>query len=90
MAQIYERQKGDSEKITEQLVEIKEYSNEILVQQYNRMFRLGLMDVHIQKLYVLALRIEFIRRFGKAPIVFEDNIILRLTEKIDINYIYNH
>lgn len=89
MALVYERQIKDSKKIAEHLAGIREYSNEVLIQQYNRMFRLGLMDVHNQKLYVLALRIEFLKRFNKTPIIFEDNIILRLTKKIDIKYIYD-
>ena len=48
------------------------------------MWKLGLMDFHNQKLYVLSLRIEFLKRFDKSPIIFEDNIILRLTDEIEL------
>jgi len=76
MAQIYERRKGDYEQMAKHLTKEKNYTGEILIQQYNRMLKLGLMDVHAQKLYVLTLRIEFLERFDRTPILFEDNINL--------------
>lgn len=70
MAQIYERRIGDSEKIDEHLSEKEKYSEEILIRQYNRILKLKLRDTHSQKLYVLCLRIEFLKRYNKSPILF--------------------
>lgn len=84
MPQVYEPQKGDSEEISLHLKNINTYSDKILIRQYNRMVKLGLMDIHTQKLYVLSLRIAFLNRFNKSPIIFEDNVILRLSGEIEM------
>jgi hypothetical protein len=84
MAQIYEPLQGDSEMISIYLTEIRLLSDELLIRQYNRMVRLGLSDYHTQKLYVLSLRIEFLTRFDKSPVLFEENLVIRLTEEIEL------
>jgi len=84
MAQLYEREEDDPIKIEQHLLEMETYSDAILIRQYNRLLRLGLRDFHFQKLYALALRIEFLRRFGKSPINLEENHIIRLTDEIEL------
>jgi len=84
MTQLYERKKGDSFEVSKHLIAIEKLSDAILIRQYNRMLRIGFRNFHFQKLYILALRIEFLRRFDKSPILFEENHIIKLTVEIEL------
>lgn len=84
MALLYERMEDDPIKIEKHLLEMETYSDTILIRQYNRLLRIGLYGCRFHKLYALALRTEFIRRFDKSPIIFEENHIIRLTDEIEL------
>ncbi|MDB9782833.1 hypothetical protein OAB88_06995 [Winogradskyella sp.] len=68
----------------ESLIEFKLCSKQDLVSRYNRSVEIGILGVHAQAQMLIALRSAFITAFGKAPINIEENIIISLTEKIEL------
>lgn len=84
MEYLFIQRSGDREKIMESLIEFKLCSKQDLVSRYNRSVEIGILGVHAQAQMLIALRSAFITAFGKAPINIEENIIISLTEKIEL------
>ena len=84
MEYLFIQRSGDREKIMESLIEFKLCSKQDLVSRYNRSVEIGILGVHAQAQILIALRSAFITAFGKAPINIEENIIISLTEKIEL------
>ena len=83
MEQIYIRRQGDKEQISKHLANMKQYSDKKLIKRYNSSVKTGIVGVHAQGLYLLAMRIEFLRRFDKSPVRFEDNCVIGLSGEIE-------
>ena len=84
MEYLFIQRSGDREKIMESLIEFKLCSKQDVVSRYNRSVEIGILGVHAQAQMLIALRSAFITAFGKAPINIEENIIISLTEKIEL------
>jgi len=52
--------------------------NQKLVDSYNREAKMGILGVHRQGLYLIALHLEFIERFDKSPLGIKDSISIAL------------
>ena len=70
--------KGDQKQIENYLKSFRGYSNAELVEAYNKQAKLGIVGVHAQALYLMALNQELKFRFGKSPIILDENQILSL------------
>jgi hypothetical protein len=53
-----------------------------LIQQYNNSVKIGILGSHRQGQVLIALHHAFLKRFQKSPILFEENILISLTEPI--------
>ena len=51
---------------------------------YNSAWNVGIVGSHLQAVSYYALHIAFKKRFGVSPILIEDEIILSLTEPIEL------
>ena len=85
MEYLFIQRPGDREKIMELLKEFKQCSKEELVSRYNRTVEVGIVGVHAQAQMLVALYNAFKTAFGKSPVKVEENIIISLTGKIEMN-----
>lgn len=85
MEYLFIQRPGDREKIIELLKEFKQCSKEELVSRYNRTVEVGIVGVHAQAQMLVALYNAFNTAFGKSPVKVEENIIISLTGKIELN-----
>lgn len=83
MKQIYIKRKGDSEIITDYKIRFKKAMLEELVDNYNAEVKCGIVGVHRQALYLIALRQEFRERLKESP-VFLQEYVLSLAGKIEL------
>ena len=68
----------DQEEIENYQVSFRKYSNEALIEAYNKQARLGIVGVHQQAWYLLALRQVLIERFGESHVELEDGCVISL------------
>lgn len=73
---------GFRDELLERYREIQGYTNDELVQRYNRQVEIGIVGVYAQAVILLAIRILFIERFGHSPVVVKDEIVIAITEKV--------
>jgi hypothetical protein len=85
MEYLFIQRPGDREKIIELLIEFKECSKEELISRYNSTVEVGIVGVHAQAQMLVALYNAFNTAFGKSPVKVEENIIISLTGKIELN-----
>lgn len=76
---------GDKEEILELLNNFKEYSNEALVEDYKKAVEIGIVGSHAQAQKLIALNITFYTIFSTSPIKIENNVLIRLTDKIELD-----
>ena len=81
MKYVFISREGDQETFRTFYKNLEAFPNEILLEQYNREVKIGIVGVHAQALKLLALRKIFLERFGESPIIFEDNMVISLTGK---------
>ena len=65
MQHLYLQRRGDKEQILSFHKDIKEKTNQELTDSYNLSAKTGIVGVHAQALYLIALRFEFLKRFEK-------------------------
>jgi len=53
-----------------------------LVDRYNREAKMGIVAVHRQGLFLIALHLEFLERFDKSPLGIKDSIAISLKGQI--------
>ena len=82
MKYIYITRQNDRTIIADYKSKFEQNSPEELIVAYNEQQKCGIVGVHQQALYLIALRLEFIERFGESPILIEDNIVISLSGKI--------
>ena len=75
---------GFEERFLENLETFKVQTSEELIERYNSSLKTGIVGVNAQAIMLVALRHEIKRRFGVSPILLEDNVILSLTGKVEI------
>jgi hypothetical protein len=84
MEYLFIQRPDDREKIMEFLGNFKKNSKQELVTHYNSSVTTGIVGVHAQAQMLVALNNAFEATFGKSPIKIENNIIISLTEKIEL------
>ncbi|WP_242094334.1 hypothetical protein [Aestuariivivens sediminicola] len=77
--------RDDDEKIISEYKHMFELKTlEELVKAYNKEAKCGIVGVHRQALYLIALRKEFLERFGESPIYIVDKVVLGMVGGIGI------
>lgn len=71
MYALFFSKKGDQETIQEVLNRFRFYNDQELVDTYNREARMGIIGIHQQQLYLIALSEVIRERFNHNPIFFE-------------------
>jgi len=66
---------GDVEEIRKYKKSFEQNSLEELIETYNKQARLGIVGVHQQALYLIALKQEFVERLINCPIYLKDHIL---------------
>lgn len=66
---------GDTEQIRKYKISLEEYTLEALIEDYNKQARLGIVGVHEQALYLIAMKQEFEERLIHSPIYLQDHIL---------------
>ena len=67
---------GDRERVAENLAQLELKSSQQLIDLYNGQLKLGLVGVRAQMLFLVALRLAMIKRFGHSPIYVKDKYVL--------------
>ncbi len=84
MKYVYIYRRGDKETFENYKNEFEKKSLSQLVKAYNDQARLGIVGVHQQSLFLIALRNVFISKIGESPITVEDDIVLGMKGEIAI------
>jgi len=66
------------------IIEFKKYPKEELVENYNNAVSLGIVGSRAQAQRLIALNVTFNSTFSSSPIKIIDNMLIRLTEKIEL------
>ncbi len=85
MEYLFIQRPGDKEEILELLNNFKEYSKEELIEDYNKAVEIGIVGSRAQAKKLIALNITFKTIFSSSPIKIESNILIRLTDKIELD-----
>ncbi len=85
MEYLFIQRPGDKEEILELLNNFKEYSKEELIEDYNKAVEIGIVGSRAQAQKLIALNITFKTIFISSPIKIENNILIRLTDKIELD-----
>lgn len=73
---LYMPMAGDRERILENLEKLKLQTKEELVDAVNRQIKVGVVRVRAQLIYLIALRMEMLKRLGWSPIYVKDDCII--------------
>ena len=84
MEYLFISNKEDIQPIQEYLEILKDKSNTELVAAYNREAKIGIVGVRQQIRYLLALRYEFMKRFGESPVYVVNNRFVEMTGIIEL------
>jgi hypothetical protein len=83
---IYQRRENDKSVIQEYGERFAKDSLEELVDAFNQQVKCGIVGVHRQALYLIALRKEFLLRLEQTPIVIDDHRIIDIGKEIEVIY----
>ena len=83
---IYQRRENDKSVIQEYGERLAKNSLEELVDAFNQQVKCGIVGVHRQALYLIALRKEFLIRVEQTPIVIDDHKIIDIKKEIEVLY----
>jgi hypothetical protein len=83
---IYQRRENDKSVILEYGERFAKDSLEELVDAFNRQVKCGIVGVHRQALYLIALRKEFLIRVEQTPIVIDHDRIIEIKKEIKLSY----
>lgn len=70
--------------IMDLIIEFKKIPKEELVENYNNAVSLGIVGSRAQAQRLIALNVAFKASFNSSPIKIIDNMLIRLTEKIEL------
>jgi hypothetical protein len=93
MEHVFIQRAGDKAEILKLYNEFKLLSKLDLVHRYNTTVAIGIVGAHAQGQMLVALYHAFNFAFGYSPINIEENVIISLTGKIqlnDANWIYEN
>ena len=93
MEYLFIQREGDKAEIFKLYNEFKLLSKLDLVHRYNTTVAIGIVGAHAQGQMLVALYHAFNFAFGYSPINIEENVIISLTGKIqlnDANWIYEN
>lgn len=93
MEHVFIQREGDKAEILKLYNEFKLLSKLDLVHRYNTTVAIGIVGAHAQGQMLVALYHAFNFAFGYSPINIEENVIISLTGKIqlnDANWIYEN
>jgi hypothetical protein len=76
---------GDRERLLEHITQMKTFSLAELVDAYNASQRIGITGNQFQGVYLLGMHKVFLDSFGKSPIEWTNNILLKLTRSIEVS-----
>ena len=79
---------GFREEVLEHYNLIKDYSDEELVERYNRQVDIGIVGVYKQAIHLLAMRLLFKERFDYSPIIIKDQIVISLSGRVTVQDLY--
>ena len=77
MKHLYISRSGDREMVSEHIEMLKVLSDEEINKRFESAKKVGIVGSHGQILYLVALRIVMIERFGESGIIVEDGIIFK-------------
>jgi hypothetical protein len=83
---IYQNRENDKSVIQEYGELLAKDSLEELVDAFNRQVKCGIVGVHRQALYLIALRKEFLLRLEQTPILIDSQKIIDIKKKIAVLY----
>ncbi|RAR73689.1 hypothetical protein CLV55_1038 [Flavobacterium aciduliphilum] len=84
MEYLFIHKPNDKSIILDLISDFKKYSKEELIKDYNRAVEIGIIGSRAQAQRLIALNVAFKTHFSKSPIKIEDNILIRLTDKIEL------
>jgi hypothetical protein len=84
MDYLFINQVSDKSIIMDLIIEFKKYPKEELVENYNNAVSLGIVGSRAQAQRLIALNVAFNSTFSSSPIKIIDNMLIRLTEKIEL------
>ena len=79
---VYIQRAGDQEVIAESVSSLSANSGSALIESYNDAQTKGFFGVHRQALFIIALHLTFMKRFGKSPFKVTDNTLIEFTQAI--------
>ncbi len=79
---VYIQRAGDQEIIAESVSSLSSDSSSALIKSYNEAQTKGFFGVHRQALFIIALHLTFMKRFGKSPFKVTDNTLIEFTQAI--------
>lgn len=77
---IYTLRPGDGEELLKYAEYFKVKENAEILRDCEGQRKLGIVGVHQQALYLLALRKVMLERFGESPILLEDDVLIKFRE----------
>lgn len=86
MKYVFISRRGDKEQFQSFFKFLKNLKDEELIKHYNREAGMGIVGVHAQAIKLLALRRVFMERFGKTPVIIEDEVGIVLSGEIEPEY----
>lgn len=84
MEHLYISREGDKEVFRGLKISLNELNDSELIVRYNKEAEKGMVGVHQQALFVLALHFCMLERLGFSPIEIVGGNIIRLGEKIPV------
>jgi hypothetical protein len=75
---------GFREEVEKNMLAIEKFTNEELVQAYNRSVKIGILAAYGQAVYLVSMRYVFLERFQKSPVLINDKIILKLSGMVKL------
>lgn len=81
---IYISRAGDREVIANYLADFNTKSHAELCVAYNTAQVKGFFGAHQQGLFIIAMHLTFMKRWGRSPITVTDNTLIEFTRSIDL------
>jgi len=75
---------GFWEEVQKNMLAIGKFTDEELVQAYNRNVKIGIVAAYAQAVYLVSMRYVFLERFKKSSVLINDKIILKLSGMVKL------
>ncbi len=84
MEHLYISRQGDKEAFRDLKNSLKELTDSELIDRYNKQVDIGLVGVHQQALYVIALHFCMLDKLGFSPVEVVSGNLIRLGQKLPV------